>query len=314
MNNTIIITEGDPSGISPELFESSYHEIREYSKQKKIIYVTARKNYRPLSIYPISKEDVLAIPNGMYIYHSEGLTQEEENQIRPGNPSKISGKSAFLSLKKGIEMQKLAGGNLITLPLSKEWVITSGINNFSGHTEQLALDYSVDTFMMMTGKELKVITLTTHVPLLQVASKLKDFKVSSFISAIRSCKILENPKIGICGFNPHAGENGKIGNEESEILMPIIKQLRDSGFTVSDPISADSIFQKELRNKFNLILSCYHDQGLIPFKMLEGKNGVNLTLGLDFIRVSPDHGTAFEIAGKGIAENTSFLECFNYAS
>ncbi len=131
-------------------------------------------------------------------------------------------------------------------------------------------------------------------------------------SAIADSKLFPDPRIGFCGINPHAGEGGKIGKEDLEILSPIIKKFNNEKQKLFGPFPADSVFTEEWKNRFSLIFACYHDQGLIPFKALVGKSGVNLTIGLPFIRVSPDHGPAFEIAGKNIANPESFLSCLKF--
>jgi 4-hydroxythreonine-4-phosphate dehydrogenase len=228
-----------------------------------------------------------------------------------GKPSIHSGKASYHSLKESIQLQKLFDANLITLPLSKEWVIKSGIKNFTGHTEELARSYKKNTFMLMYGKEFSVIPLTTHIPLQKVSKELRKIKWKFLFDSILKSKLYKQPKIALCGLNPHAGENGKVGREEVEILKPILKKYTSKLYTFTGPYSADTIFCEGIREKFDIILSCYHDQGLIPFKSIIAEKGINLTLGLDFIRVSPDHGTAFDIAGKNLASEQSLKECIS---
>jgi 4-hydroxythreonine-4-phosphate dehydrogenase len=308
---TIIISEGDPCGIGPELFESSIQFLQQYSSQYRIIYATCRKQYRPANVIPLALEDIQKTNStGIYISSDHSFDQP----FIYGQPSASSGMAAYLSLGYAIKLQKITKGSIVTLPLSKEWVIQSGNKNFSGHTEYLAEQYSTKTYMMMTGHTMKVIPLTTHIPLNKVSSALQKIDIHSLIQCIQGSPLLKEPNILFCGLNPHAGENGKIGKEESEILHPIIQTMRQAGLKVSEPYPADSAFFSDKLKTYNLIIACYHDQGLIPFKLMEGKNGVNITLGLDFLRVSPDHGTAFDIAGKGIADPTSFQECFRYAN
>ena len=304
----IIITEGDPTGISYELLDKSISELKRLSLKQPIIFVSSQNQIQSKKKFLFKEYDsIKKITNGLY-----GLTSIEiqsKKKISLGKPSDLSGKFAYQSLMTAISLQKKIGGNIITLPLSKEWVIRSGIENFQGHTEVFAHEYNVKTFMLMYSKTLKVIPMTTHIPLKDVSDKLKNFPVEEFVQTITKLKEFKNISLGICGLNPHAGENGKMGSEEQTILIPMIKKIRSYGIKISEPIPADSIFIPEISKKYTMILACYHDQGLIPFKSMIGKKGINRTLGMDFIRVSPDHGTAFDIAGKNIASNESFLEC-----
>jgi 4-hydroxythreonine-4-phosphate dehydrogenase len=304
----IIITEGDPTGISYELLDKSISELKRISLRHPIILVSSQNQIqsKKKSLYK-EYNPQKKITNGLFEFNN--LVLQSKKKISLGKPSELSGKFAYQSLITAIDLQKKIGGNIITLPLSKEWVIRSGIKNFQGHTEVFAEEYKVKTFMLMYSETLKVIPMTTHIPLKDVSNKLKNFHVEEFVQTLKKLKEFKNVSLGICGLNPHAGENGKMGNEEQTILLPMIKKIRSHGIKISEPIPADSIFIPEISKKYTMILACYHDQGLIPFKSMIGKKGINRTLGMDFIRVSPDHGTAFDIAGKNIAANESFLEC-----
>jgi 4-hydroxythreonine-4-phosphate dehydrogenase len=266
--------------------------------------------------YPASLKEIESSTNLQYL--KAGIYRINENKtyaenirfLTPGKPSIHAASMAYQSLKSAMLKQSQLGGNMITLPLSKEWVKRAGIKDFQGHTEELAKFYNVKTFMLMYSGKLNVITLTTHIPLQAVSETLQKVDYKKLFLAIEKSGLFTKPKIGFCGLNPHAGEGGKIGREEVEFILPLIKKFQKKGWDIDGPISADSIFTKELISNYDLIFSCYHDQGLIPFKSIAGKKGVNITLGLPFIRVSPDHGTAFDIAGKGIASPESLLECF----
>lgn len=309
---TIIITEGDPCGISYEILDKSHAMIKKFSNTHRFILVKSQKTINSKikfkNIEYIRDLEYTNIP-GLYCYENIIFKSKEEKSLVPGKPSKISGKASYSSLIKGIEIQKITKGNILTLPLSKEWVMKSGISNFTGHTETLAEMYGKNTFMLMQGKKFSVVPMTTHISLLSVPFLLRKFKAKLFALSLIKSKLFKNPRIAVAGLNPHAGENGKIGNEENKILKPMIKIMKNEGLTVDGPISADSLFTDELRNSYDIIMVGYHDQGLIPFKALEGKNGINITLGLDFLRVSPDHGTAFGIANKGIANPDSVKRC-----
>ncbi|TGK31101.1 4-hydroxythreonine-4-phosphate dehydrogenase [Leptospira gomenensis] len=309
--NRILITEGDPCGIGPELFSQTLPLLKKISKARPILYFHSGRFPLPKEISILKNEnDGADAKKGIYSIPIGSLSRKEIFSLKPGKPSAVSGKSALGALALAVEFQKRDGGDLVTLPLSKEWVIRSGASSFRGHTEFLAETYGKKTFMLMSGKELQVLPLTTHVPLVSVPEFLKKIDLTSLAEAILSCKKIDLKKpIAFLGLNPHAGEGGKVGKEEKEILEPMIRFLKRKGLRVEGPLSADSMFGDDARKRFGLHLACYHDQGLIPFKMWEGKKGVNLTLGLDFTRVSPDHGTAFDIAGKGLADSASFVEC-----
>ncbi len=307
----ILITEGDPCGISPEILQSSREKLESFAKNRAFFLITSHSKIDYPGWTEISELPEPEKP-GLYLWRKQTLVSSEEKLLELGRPSSVSGKAAFSTLSSAIDLQKKIGGNLITLPLSKEWVIKSGVKGFRGHTEYLADRYSRHTYMLMAGKQLMVLPLTTHVPLKKVPFYLKKIHLPSLISAIRSAPLRKDGEIAFLGLNPHAGEGGKVGDEEKKILSPMISKMRKAGLSVTDPVSADGAFSESGRAKFSLYLACYHDQGLIPFKMWEGKYGVNLTLGLDFIRVSPDHGTAFDIAGKGKADPESFIQCLDW--
>lgn len=314
----IFITEGDPTGISYEIFDETLKLLKKKCKQFRFILVSsqnqisskAEKEFLSInsrtSIEPALKDKA---SSKIISFKNTILSKKEEKELKQGKPSVLSGKVAFVSLLTAIELQKRFGGDIITLPLSKEWVIKAGVEDFKGHTEVFASEYNKKTVMLMYGNNLKVIPLTTHIPLNNVSSELKKIDLQAIVTAIQNSKLLRSPKIAFCGLNPHAGEDGKIGREEIEIIKPYIAEMKRLGLNVVGPIPADSLFIPEISKKFDLILACYHDQGLIPFKSMEGKNGINVTLGLDFLRVSPDHGTAFDIAGKNLANPGSLIQC-----
>jgi 4-hydroxythreonine-4-phosphate dehydrogenase len=307
--NPIWITEGDVTGISIEILEKAKNQVLSHSLKRPIILVQTQSMITPSFGLNIPLTDIPDLKKGFYVYQHNVLTKPQAKKLKFGKPSEFSGECAYLSLVSAAMLQKDLGGDILTLPLSKEWVIRSGAKRFIGHTEELQRIYGTKTFMLMYSKDLKVIPLTTHVPLQTVPQLIKKVDYASLFLAIQNSKLLKNPKIGVCGFNPHAGEGGKVGKEEQDFIIPLIKKFRKQGVNLSDPIPADSMFTTEARKQFDIILSWYHDQGLIPFKSLIGKKGVNVTLGLPFLRVSPDHGTAFDIAGKGLASPDSLIEC-----
>jgi 4-hydroxythreonine-4-phosphate dehydrogenase len=205
---------------------------------------------------------------------------------------------------------------IVTGPICKASVQAAGFD-FPGHTEYLAhLSGSKKFAMMLMGGPLRVVLVTRHLPLASVAGAITRKKVFNAVEmADLGIKWLGLPKknIGVCALNPHAGDDGLLGGEEQTIIAPVIRRLRQRGMKIEGPVPADVIFHQAMQNKFGAIVAMYHDQGLAPLKMIAFENGVNLTLGLSFVRTSPDHGTAFDIAGKGVANAESMMAAINLA-
>lgn len=200
---------------------------------------------------------------------------------------------------------------LVTAPINKH-TIQSEKFKFPGHTDYLSQELEGDSLMFMVTDNLKVGLLTDHVPVSDVASKITQELIVSKIETIYNTLVqdfkVRKPRIAVLGINPHTGDNGVIGKEDDELLRPTLAEIRKSGKLVFGPYSADSFFGSNTYKNFDAIIAAYHDQGLIPFKTLSFGQGVNFTAGLNKIRTSPDHGTAYEIAGKGEADSGSFKE------
>jgi 4-hydroxythreonine-4-phosphate dehydrogenase len=210
---------------------------------------------------------------------------------------------------------------LVTAPVSKEAIIRAGVP-FVGQTEYLSGLAATDrTIMMLLGADdrqrwLRVALATTHLPLREVADRLDQSKIELAIErAAQACRDLGLPRarVSVCGLNPHAGEGGKFGTEEQTIITPAIEAAREKGIDVVGPLAADTLFYYALRGDYDAVVAMYHDQGLAPLKMIGFDTGVNWTLGLPFIRTSPDHGTAYDIAGKGVASASSMLSAIRLA-
>jgi 4-hydroxythreonine-4-phosphate dehydrogenase len=203
--------------------------------------------------------------------------------------------------------------SLVTLPVSKELICKSG-KRFYGHTEELEKLFGKKTVMCMYHPDLSVIPLTHHIPLKSVPSKIKNIDWATIARSIRFFSLLTKFKkeIGMTGLNPHAGENGEIGDEE-EFLKSAIKNMSETGLKINGPYPADGLFIEANRKKYSLVLAMYHDQALIPFKALYGTSGLNITLNLPFLRVSPDHGPAYDFAGKNSADIQSVYKSLVFA-
>jgi 4-hydroxythreonine-4-phosphate dehydrogenase len=247
---------------------------------------------------------------------------EEEVAITPGQLNEIGGKYALLSLEEATKALKegLIHG-LVTAPIHKK-NIQSETFNYSGHTPYFKDYFGVkDVVMLMVAENMRVGLVTEHIPVEHIAQHITKESILSKLkimnSALQKDFGVDKPKIAVLGLNPHAGDDGLIGKEEIDIIQPAIKEARNQQL-VFGPYPADAFFARGQHEKFDAVLAMYHDQGLIPFKSLAFGEGVNYTAGLPVVRTSPDHGTAFDIAGKGKADHSSFLaatfECIEILS
>jgi 4-hydroxythreonine-4-phosphate dehydrogenase len=237
---------------------------------------------------------------------------KEHLELNYGTNDDALGKYAiksFVAATKALKEGKV--DVLVTAPINK-YNIQSDEFKFPGHTDYLNQELSGDALMFMVQDNLRVGLLTDHIPVNEVASHLTEQLITKKIETIKQSLTqdfsINKPKIAVLGLNPHAGDGGVIGKEDDALLKPVIKKLFEKGTLVFGPYPADGFFGNSQYEKFDAVIAAYHDQGLIPFKTLSFGNGVNYTAGLDKIRTSPDHGTAFDIAGKGIANHNSFKE------
>jgi 4-hydroxythreonine-4-phosphate dehydrogenase len=237
---------------------------------------------------------------------------DEEVAITPGQLNELGGSYAWKSLKAAVEALKNNSiHGLVTAPIHKK-NIQSAEFNFSGHTPYLKHAFGVnDVVMLMVASNIRVGLLSEHVPVTELANHISAEAILSKLRIMNDSLAkdfgIDKPKIAVLGLNPHAGDEGLIGKEEQTIIKPAIKEARNSNILAFGPFSADAFFARGQHEKFDAVLAMYHDQGLIPFKSLAIGEGVNYTAGLPAVRTSPDHGTAFDIAGKGIADASSFI-------
>ncbi len=238
----------------------------------------------------------------------------------PGKPSTDTAQAVLESIERGVAYTSggLAGA-LVTNPIQKETLYDAGFG-FPGHTEYLAelVGGGIRPVMMLAGPSLKVVPLTVHVPLRAALDQLTTDAIVEqgilVIQALRNDFGIQSPRLAIAGLNPHAGENGKLGSEEIEIIAPAVQRLRDTGAELIGPVPPDALFTPRARQRYDAALCMYHDQALIPVKALDFDHAVNVTLGLPIIRTSPDHGTALDIAGRGIADPSSLVSALKMAS
>lgn len=288
--NKIAITTGDPNGIGAEITIKALNKLD--LPEDKVVLIS---NKKVLDFYGELDKDyeLVEIPYGA--------------DVQPGEITKEAGEFSFQAVKKACEIKAKA---IVTAPVAKNALYLAG-HKFNGQTEilqkYLAHDKQLAEMLFVAGG-FRVLLLTRHVPLKEinltkesVVEKITNLK-NFFVSHLR----VENPKFALCAFNPHAGENGILGREEIEILQPAVNDLRATGINITNPLPADTLFVKAL--EYDCCIANYHDQGLIPIKTVAGDKTVNMTIGLDIIRTSPGHGTAFDIAGKNIADETGMIE------
>lgn len=237
---------------------------------------------------------------------------EEETAINPGQLTEAAGKYAILSLQTAVAAlkQKQIDG-LVTAPIHKK-NIQSADFNFTGHTPYLKNIFNVnDVVMMLCSGNFRVALVTEHIPISDVARHITKEAITSKLSIIQKSLQkdfgIDKPRIAVLGLNPHAGDEGLVGSEEETIIKPAIREAKNNNIIAVGPYSADAFFARGYHERFDAVLAMYHDQGLIPFKSLAVGDGVNYTAGLPAIRTSPDHGVAFDIAGKNKADTSSFM-------
>ncbi|MBO4244174.1 MAG: 4-hydroxythreonine-4-phosphate dehydrogenase PdxA [Bacteroidales bacterium] len=317
-NNKYVIgiTQGDINGINYEIIIKALADPELYNNCTIVLYGTAkaiayhRKTFNlPQINFNAAKDASELAPNKINLIN----IGDENVRLDLGQSTVQAGEYSAAALKQAVHDLKQGYVDiLVTAPINKNNVNEAGLK-IPGHTEFLADNFNTsDYLMLMTSDELKIGVVTGHIPIHNVAQAITTQKILQKLRIInRSLKedfTIRRPKIAVLGLNPHSGDNGVIGNEENEIILPALKQAEEEGITCFGPYPSDGFFAAELYKKFDAVLAMYHDQGLIPFKIIAKNTGINYTAGLPIVRTSPDHGTAYDIAGKGIADETSLKE------
>lgn len=310
------ISCGDLSGIGLEVIIKTFLDNRIFELITPILYASSNTSaaYRKvLEIKDFSFNEIKNIDDANPKRANVINVWEEDIELTLGTPTKQSGELALKSLQAATaDLKEGKIDALITAPIDKN-NIQSEEFQFPGHTEYLASEFEAEEYaMLMVSDSLKVTFMTGHLPLAEIGKNL------SFESVIKKIRFLDNnlpkdfgirkPKIAVLGLNPHNGDGGVLGTEEQEFIAPAIKKAKEDGILVFGPYAADGFFGSGAFKNFDVVLAMYHDQGLIPFKTLNFDQGVNYTAGLPVVRVSPDHGTGYDIAGKGIASEQSFRD------
>jgi 4-hydroxythreonine-4-phosphate dehydrogenase len=302
----IAVTMGDPAGIGPEV------AVRGSARQRRrarLVWVgdpgtfqSAAKRYGVDEVLPIV-----------------GVSALSARERRPGHPTQAGADAAYRAILRAVELVQAGEVDaVVTAPVSKQAIQALGID-FPGHTETIArLAADAEVRMMMAGATLRVVLVTTHIRLRDVPARITRDNVLRTAEiageALRRDFGIRRPRLALAGLNPHAGEGGAFGDEEIRLLRPTVEAGRARGLRLDGPHSPDTVFFRARQGEFDAVISLYHDQGLIPFKLLHFTDGVNVTLGLPFPRTSPDHGTAFDIAGRGQADVSSMVNAIRLAA
>jgi len=277
------LTVGDPAGIGPE--------------------IVAKAAADP-AVLAVCKPVVFSTP--------------PEVSVRAGEVSAAAGRAAYDTIARAVDFAKRGDVDAIaTAPISKLAFARAGLR-WKGHTDLLAeLCGTKRVAMMFHSRPLKVVLITVHVPLKDVSKYLTPALVDQTITLTAEAMAMfgvPQPRLALAGLNPHAGENGVLGDEDDRVLVPAVRQAREKGITIEGPIPGDTVFVRASRGEYDCVIACYHDQGLIPVKLLSFGHAVNVTIGLPIIRTSVDHGTAFDIAGKGVADPGSMIAAVKLAA
>jgi len=311
---SLALTMGDPAGIGPEIALKTLLSLPDPSINPILGDLGVIQNAAKSFDIPVHK--MASISDRREGAFNVFQTSQLSSPPPIGKITAVAGDAAYKAIAKGIELS-LSGDifGIVTAPIHKEALKAAG-HSYPGHTEILADHADADVAMMLANDEIKTVLVTIHQSL-RDAIEAADFEAQ--IHAIRLAQKglnemgVAHPRIAVAGLNPHAGEGGRFGDEEIRIISPAVKAMQTEGLDVSGPWPGDTVFMMARTGKFDVVVAQYHDQGLIPVKYMGLEKGVNITLGLPFVRTSPDHGTAFDIAGQGIADPSSMRTALDMA-
>lgn len=324
----LALTMGDPAGIGIEIALKAWHARSETSLPPFVLFadpdaVVARAQALKIDVAVATVARLASAAETFATrlpIHPVALRAPPE----PGRPDAANAPAIVLVIEEALAaVVRGEAAALVTNPIAKALLYGAGFRH-PGHTEFLAAiaearepGRTIRPVMMLASEELRVVPLTVHIPLADVAASITKTAIKETVAimaaALRDDFAIPAPRIAVAGLNPHAGESGALGREESEIIAPAIEELKAQGLAITGPHSADTLFHAEARKHYDAVLAMYHDQALIPLKTLAFDRGVNVTLGLPFVRTSPDHGTAFDIAGTGTARPDSLIAALQLA-
>jgi 4-hydroxythreonine-4-phosphate dehydrogenase len=325
----LAVTMGDPGGIGPEVIVRALGERSVRSAGHHLVLGSASvlgAVAERLGVEPFWWAVPIGSPAVRDAWAHDVVVLDTDRAWGPVSPvheaSKAGGSYSFRLVEEAVVLCKpgapVQAQAIVTGPISKEAWSMAGRDRYPGHTELLASRFGVKRFaMMFVGPALRVVLATVHIPLMEVRNVLTIGRVLEAIElGAEGCRMVgvERPRIAVCGLNPHAGEAGILGDEETRLIAPAIEVARQQGVDASGPFPADTIFSSALAGRYDLVVAMYHDQGLIPVKLIARDESVNMTVGLPVVRTSPDHGTAFDIAGKGRANPGSMAAALRLAA
>jgi 4-hydroxythreonine-4-phosphate dehydrogenase len=309
----IALTIGEPAGIGPELAVMAWQALR----GEVPFFLIGDPAHLPDGtdwVEIAAPDDVSAEGGALPV-----LPHVFDGPRRPGQAQPAQAKGVVAVIERAVALAACGkAGAVCTLPIHKQALQEGAGFAFPGHTEFLAhLCDTGDVVMMLAGPELRVVPVTIHIPLDEVkrslTPELLETRIRITHAALRTQFAIAAPRLAVAGLNPHAGEGGRMGREEIDVIAPVLDRLRAEGMDITGPLSADTMFHASARKGYDAAICMYHDQALIPIKTLDFDRGVNVTLGLPIIRTSPDHGTAFDIAGTGQANPSSTIEALRMA-
>ena len=309
----IAISCGEPAGIGPEIAAAAWAALKD---DVPMVWI-GDPRHLPTGLPIVEVSDVGAADSTKAL---PVLAQDFGPALTPGIANPAHAEGVIDAIATGVKLVMDGNASAIcTAPIHKAALIDGADFAYPGHTEYLAALAGVErVVMMLASDELRVVPTTIHIAVAEVAEALTASLLTDTLlithAALRRDFGIERPRIAVAGLNPHAGEDGKMGMEEIEMIRPVVEALRQEGMDLTGPMSADTMFHAGARARYDVAVCMYHDQALIPIKTFGFDRGVNVTLGLPFIRTSPDHGTAFDIAGKGVASATSMIEAMKLAA
>jgi 4-hydroxythreonine-4-phosphate dehydrogenase len=315
------ITLGDLNGIGPEVVIKALADHRLLSLMTPIIYGSTKvlSFYRKLMNLEEFNYSSVKV-KGQFFPKAINVVNcwEDMVEINPGQPSRQTAKAALICLKRAVEEIKegLIDG-FVTGPIDKN-TIHGDEFPFQGHTEYLTQEFNAgESLMLMVANDLRVGLVTEHIPVKEISSFITrervELKIRLMELTLKKDFMISKPKIAVLGLNPHAGDEGLLGTEEIEVIRPVIQDLKSKGKLIFGPFPADGFFASGQHSKYDGIVAMYHDQGLVAFKTLSFESGINYTAGLPYVRTSPDHGTAYGLAGKNLASEASMRQAMYVA-
>ncbi len=327
----LALSMGEPGGIGPDIALTAWRELREHGPAFCFIGPAELLESRaamlgmhvPIATLAHFDEAAEAFRHALPVFTPPGMP---ETDATPGQALARNAAAVLFSIEQAVALTlRGKAGGVVTLPIQKESLYEAGFD-FEGHTDYLAalaqrlgsLRERPLPVMMLTAKGLRTVPVTIHIPLREVPARLSEeaiFRQGMIVAQdLRRYLGIDHPRLAVSGLNPHAGEGGRMGDEEQRVIIPAIERLRAAGVEVIGPLPADTMFHAEARTRYDIALCMYHDQALIPVKTLDFHGGVNATLGLPFVRTSPDHGTALELAGSGRARADSLVAALKLAA